>query len=46
MTSKTFNHWHLQSATNVVVRPMCAKQAACTTKVYFRGLSIDGAKGP
>jgi hypothetical protein len=46
MTSKTFNHWHLQSTANVVSRPTCAKQAATTTKVYFRGLCIDGDDGP
>jgi hypothetical protein len=46
MTSNTFNMWHLQSTTHAVVRPMCAKQAVCTTKGYFRGLNIDGDDGP
>ena len=46
MTSKTFNHWHLQSTSNAVSRPMCAKQAATMTKVYFRSLCIDGDNGP
>lgn len=46
MTSYTFNQWHLQSTTTVVVRSMCAKQAACTTKVYCCGLFIDGDDGP
>lgn len=46
MTSTTFHQWHLQLTTTTVVRPMCAKQAACTTKVNCFGLYIGGDDGP
>ncbi len=46
MTSKTFHPWHLTTTNTNVVRPMCACQAAKTTKVCFRGLCIDGDDGP
>ncbi|MBI4578936.1 MAG: hypothetical protein HY718_04485 [Planctomycetes bacterium] len=46
MTSLTSTVWCLTQTTSPVVHPMCAEQAANTTKVYFRGLCIDGDDGP
>jgi len=51
MTSKTSTNWHLTTTLTHVTAEMVshvvrAQQAANATKVYFRGLCIDGDDGP